>query len=739
MKNLHTSTASSNDVSDSLRPVLHPGASRAPLGVLLLGAVLSTGCGEPGTSLQARPMDAKGQGLTSLAATCQEIRTADPSAIDGEYTLYIGGDAKKPWTAWCYDMAGTPREYLSLMSGTNYSQYTVGGYTSGSSVRTYYAKVRIDPVTLRVFVADQTFAQSLGSLNHGGTLVTSMPYGVAMSCDNKASGVASIDLTGTPFAVAPHDFSVQGANGVGTIDYRAEGRGVKLTGGGYCGWTSWTPAYSPFNQTGSDPLHLQYRAPPVLAATCQEIRTAHPTAMDGEYTLHVGGDQKKPWTAWCHDMAGTPREYLSLVSGTNYSQYTAGGSAMGQNVRTDYAKVRIDPVTLRVSVADQTFARSTGSLEHGGTLVTSMPYGVAMSCDSTASGVASIDLTGTPFAVTPHDFSLGGTSPVGTTTYGTQGRRVDLTGGGDCGWNSGDPLHLEYRDAPVCMGQTAPGAYWQQYTFDSVALDVDTSSCGFSETPMYFASIGGTGYHWQTTGATSIISPTATGFRVIVRSPSSVTPAFASQYGWHLNWQAMPDRVRQPSLCTGQTTPGATNWQPYGAEGLSLDVDTTACGYSAAPLYFTSVGGLDGHWKTTGATSIYLPTATGFRVYVWHRGNSLTPALANGLGWHLNWRAQPDGLRQSWNCTGRTPQGSTSWQQYTSDSLYVDVSTSGCAASGAPITSIGGTGDQWGLMGATSIYSPTPTGFRIYVRYPGSNLTPSLANQRGWHLNWNRR
>ncbi|WPB78086.1 hypothetical protein KYC5002_02825 [Archangium violaceum] len=67
------------------------------------------------------------------------------------------------------------------------------------------------------------------------------------------------------------------------------------------------------------------------------------------------------------------------------------------------------------------------------------------------------------------------------------------------------------------------------------------------------------------------------------------------------------------------------------------------------------------------------------------------------------------------------------------------MSTSGCAASGEPITSIGGTSEQWGLMGATSIYSPTPTGFRIYVRYPGSNLTPSLANQRGWHLNWNRR
>lgn len=258
MKNLHTATASSNDVSNTLRLVL-PGAFRAPLGVFLLGAVLSTGCGEPGTSLQAPPADAKGQGLTSLPATCQELRTADPTAIDGEYTLYFGGDETKPWTAWCRDMASTPREYLPLTSSNNYSQYTAGGYSSGTSVRTSYSRVRIDPVTLQVFVADQTFASSTGSLNHGGTLVTSMPYGVAMSCDKMASGVARIDLAGTPFAVVSNEFSLGGGSPVGGTTYSADRSLVNLTGGGYCGWNTWTPAYNPFNQNGGNPLNLEYR------------------------------------------------------------------------------------------------------------------------------------------------------------------------------------------------------------------------------------------------------------------------------------------------------------------------------------------------------------------------------------------------------------------------------------------------------------------------------------------------
>jgi hypothetical protein len=90
---------------------------------------------------------------------------------------------------------------------------------------------------------------------------------------------------------------------------------------------------------------------------------------------------------------------------------------------------------------------------------------------------------------------------------------------------------------------------------------------------------------------------------------------------------------------SGSTTPGSTNWQPYpGNTGIYLDVDTSAGKFTTTPKYFTSLGGDSSHWATTGVTSIYTPSPTGFRVYVrWSDGSALTPAQANSLQWHVSW------------------------------------------------------------------------------------------------------
>ncbi len=101
------------------------------------------------------------------------------------------------------------------------------------------------------------------------------------------------------------------------------------------------------------------------------------------------------------------------------------------------------------------------------------------------------------------------------------------------------------------------------------------------------------------------------------------------------------------AACTGRTVPGATDWHqvpssPEGPSTLVLDVDTTACGYTTTPRYFTSLGGNTKHWRTTGATSIYSPTTTGFRVYVFDKDGPVTPADANARGWHINWQARPE-------------------------------------------------------------------------------------------------
>ncbi|HTL37837.1 MAG TPA: GON domain-containing protein [Kofleriaceae bacterium] len=179
--------------------------------------------------------------------------------------------------------------------------------------------------------------------------------------------------------------------------------------------------------------------PKKMPSTCQELLDTGTPAVDGEYELHVGGDETKPWLAYCADMASTPKEYLPLVfvlGDHNYSQYTAGGASFGSNVRTNYLRLRIDPATLMVDIGDQAFAISSGSLVHSGsTPVSSMPFGVAMSCDNAASGTADIDLRGTPFTL-GSQFAVSGFSPKGTSTLDSRSAQATLQGGGYCGWTS---------------------------------------------------------------------------------------------------------------------------------------------------------------------------------------------------------------------------------------------------------------------------------------------------------------
>lgn len=93
-------------------------------------------------------------------------------------------------------------------------------------------------------------------------------------------------------------------------------------------------------------------------------------------------------------------------------------------------------------------------------------------------------------------------------------------------------------------------------------------------------------------------------------------------------------------IASGRTTPGSTSWLAYGSSGIYLDVDTSAAKLTVTPVYVTSLGGNSGNWSTAGATSIYLPTAIGFRVYVkWVDNAPLTPAQANAWQWHINWIA----------------------------------------------------------------------------------------------------
>jgi RNA polymerase sigma factor (sigma-70 family) len=106
----------------------------------------------------------------------------------------------------------------------------------------------------------------------------------------------------------------------------------------------------------------------------------------------------------------------------------------------------------------------------------------------------------------------------------------------------------------------------------------------------------------------------------------------------------------------GRTAPGE-GWKPYGtteeqaAQGIYIDVDTSAAKFKSVPVYITSLGGESAHWEVTGISAIYpredqdqklLPLQTGFRIYLRFRPSEVTP-LYNlqeaSKKWYVNWVA----------------------------------------------------------------------------------------------------
>jgi len=187
--------------------------------------------------------------------TCAEVAAKIPNGGVGDTRLFIGGDAAKPWTAFC----ASGKEYLTLPTGgtNNYSQYT----KSPTSVRTSYTKIRLDPAALLVDNSDETYSTSTGSLYQNPDTVTSMPYGVAMDCEgsNSNSGIAKIDLSNTPFAIND-PFQGAGFNPGGGVVKSNMNRTVTVSGGGYCGYWGPSPVpYNPYNTTGGPILDVVYQ------------------------------------------------------------------------------------------------------------------------------------------------------------------------------------------------------------------------------------------------------------------------------------------------------------------------------------------------------------------------------------------------------------------------------------------------------------------------------------------------
>lgn len=165
-------------------------------------------------------------------STCKEAKSAYGVVVDGSQTLYVEGDKSMPWSAYCAGMASDePKEFLELPQhdaggyAVNYSEFFEYPYMPPAlleeapkafQVRTQYQRVRIDPKTLAIDIANTSFARadiSPEGTNHASgaldLIVGSVPFGTAMQCGPLPRGAtsartaqASIDFTGLPFELA---------------------------------------------------------------------------------------------------------------------------------------------------------------------------------------------------------------------------------------------------------------------------------------------------------------------------------------------------------------------------------------------------------------------------------------------------------------------------------------------------------------------------------------------------------
>jgi hypothetical protein len=166
--------------------------------------------------------------VTAPPASCDDVVTANPSATDGNYTIYPNGEM---FTVYCADMSSAPKEYLTLQNTSN-ANYSTDVDSSSDTLTTDFTKIRLDPSTLQAEIGDTRFSSTSGWVNYNGNTLP-QNYAVASAC-GWTTGYANVDLTGTPFDVND-TFTPQGWGQYGDATFSSNNKVVNITGGGDCG------------------------------------------------------------------------------------------------------------------------------------------------------------------------------------------------------------------------------------------------------------------------------------------------------------------------------------------------------------------------------------------------------------------------------------------------------------------------------------------------------------------------
>ena len=83
----------------------------------------------------------------------------------------------------------------------------------------------------------------------------------------------------------------------------------------------------------------------------------------------------------------------------------------------------------------------------------------------------------------------------------------------------------------------------------------------------------------------------------------------------------------------------------------------------------------------------------------------------------------------------------TDWIQvpFNLGGMYIDVNFTECGFARVPVvtTSLEGDGDHWRIVGITSVYNTTTSGFRVFVIPEYKNhQTAEYAKKKHWNVDW---
>lgn len=199
--------------------------------------------------------------------------------------------------------------------------------------------------------------------------------------------------------------------------------------------------------------------------SAKEIRDMYSALGDDVYTLYYQGKKDQPYQVWIKDLrSNEPKEYLTL-SQLNYSSIPSDKTYYrGQDMRTTYDRIRINPVTLTVDKFDTTYSKTVGGpinfYQWSSKPVNKRTktetwnfsyYGGTRNCNGNNDNdksMARIDLQGTPFAVADDVYwEIGGNGASGGYVWLSHERQVvDIkAANGKSGWAKPKPeLKLQY-------------------------------------------------------------------------------------------------------------------------------------------------------------------------------------------------------------------------------------------------------------------------------------------------------